>query len=208
MFGAKWFGIGLPIISVTPNHAPRSSEYGSLSRQLYATDVSTGKTVALACTPPGTGAILGRLDLQGAGVKKCKWSAPDSVLVGTIMTHPWKLCSYTLDYIMRLCDILGYSTAWWCLSVRDARWGEGAHFGREAAQRARTTDEYRHRIMRMYTASCNTGPSTTSTTMTTTTPITATTTMTVASTTVTLGECRVARKWCLLYTMYSISLVV
>lgn len=33
----------------------KSSEYGSLSRQLYATDVSTGKTVALACTPPGTG---------------------------------------------------------------------------------------------------------------------------------------------------------
>jgi len=33
----------------------RSSEYGSLSRQLYATDVSTGKTVNLACTPPGTG---------------------------------------------------------------------------------------------------------------------------------------------------------
>ena len=62
--------------------------------------------------------------------------------------------------------------------------------------------------MRMYTASCNTGPSTTSTTMTTTTPITATTTMTVASTTITLGECRVARKWCLLYTMYSISLLV
>ena len=56
--------------SVTPNHAPRSSEYGSLSRQLYATDVSTGKTVALACTPPGTGAIFGRLDLQGAGVNK------------------------------------------------------------------------------------------------------------------------------------------
>ena len=37
-------------------HPARSSEYGSLSRQLYATDVSTGKTVALACTPPGTGA--------------------------------------------------------------------------------------------------------------------------------------------------------
>lgn len=29
--------------------------YGSLSRQLYATEVSTGRTFALACTPPGTG---------------------------------------------------------------------------------------------------------------------------------------------------------
>lgn len=40
----------------TLQYDSRSSEYGSLSRQLYATDVSTGKTVALACTPPGTGA--------------------------------------------------------------------------------------------------------------------------------------------------------
>jgi dipeptidyl-peptidase-4 len=32
-----------------------SSEYGSLSRQLYATDVATGETRPLACTPPGTG---------------------------------------------------------------------------------------------------------------------------------------------------------
>mmetsp|Transcript_366 Transcript_366/g.996 ORF Transcript_366/g.996 Transcript_366/m.996 type:complete len:847 (+) Transcript_366:33-2573(+) len=33
----------------------KSSEYGSLSRQLYATNVSTGETFALACTPPGVG---------------------------------------------------------------------------------------------------------------------------------------------------------
>lgn len=33
----------------------KSSEYGSLSRQLYATEVSTGKTFPLACTPPGAG---------------------------------------------------------------------------------------------------------------------------------------------------------
>jgi len=33
----------------------KSSEYGSLSRQLYATNVTTGKTFPLACTPPGVG---------------------------------------------------------------------------------------------------------------------------------------------------------
>mmetsp|Transcript_132123 Transcript_132123/g.313181 ORF Transcript_132123/g.313181 Transcript_132123/m.313181 type:complete len:842 (-) Transcript_132123:51-2576(-) len=33
----------------------KSSEYGSLSRQLYAMEVSSGKTFPLACTPPGTG---------------------------------------------------------------------------------------------------------------------------------------------------------
>eukprot|EP00931_Biecheleriopsis_adriatica_P008359 TRINITY_DN109561_c0_g1_i1.p1 TRINITY_DN109561_c0_g1~~TRINITY_DN109561_c0_g1_i1.p1 ORF type:complete len:857 (+),score=180.08 TRINITY_DN109561_c0_g1_i1:43-2613(+) len=33
----------------------KSSEYGSLSRQLYATNVKTGVTHALACTPPGVG---------------------------------------------------------------------------------------------------------------------------------------------------------
>lgn len=33
----------------------KSKEYGSLSRQLYATNVSTGDTQAVACTAPGTG---------------------------------------------------------------------------------------------------------------------------------------------------------
>ena len=33
----------------------KSSEYGSLSRQLYATNVGTGETFPLACTPPGVG---------------------------------------------------------------------------------------------------------------------------------------------------------
>ena len=33
----------------------KSSEYGSLSRQLYATNVDTGETFPLACTPPGVG---------------------------------------------------------------------------------------------------------------------------------------------------------
>lgn len=33
----------------------KSAEYGSLSRQLYATDVTTGETQQVACTAPGTG---------------------------------------------------------------------------------------------------------------------------------------------------------
>lgn len=33
----------------------RSAEYGSLSRQVYATEIATGKTFPLACSPPGTG---------------------------------------------------------------------------------------------------------------------------------------------------------
>jgi len=33
----------------------RSAEYGTLSRRLYATNVATGATQEVACTPPGTG---------------------------------------------------------------------------------------------------------------------------------------------------------
>lgn len=71
----------------TLQYDSRSSEYGSLSRQLYATDVSTGKTVALACTPPGTGADGASCPIFQANRGPKSWancSIPSDCLKGLI----------------------------------------------------------------------------------------------------------------------------
>eukprot|EP00929_Paragymnodinium_shiwhaense_P113047 TRINITY_DN81310_c0_g1_i1.p1 TRINITY_DN81310_c0_g1~~TRINITY_DN81310_c0_g1_i1.p1 ORF type:complete len:902 (+),score=201.84 TRINITY_DN81310_c0_g1_i1:101-2806(+) len=50
---------GIGVVKFLPDSSQvlylKSADYGSLSRGLYATDVKTGATKPVACTPPGTG---------------------------------------------------------------------------------------------------------------------------------------------------------
>lgn len=117
----------------------RSSEYGSLSRQLYATDVSTGKTVALACTPPGTGADGACCPIFQANRGPKYWANWKFDSFRLLKGTDWR-ASRTGGLMDTCCDPSDPSTV-----KHDAdRWGKRALPWREAAQRASTTDEHRH----------------------------------------------------------------